>query len=297
MYQSDFRIDFIGIGAGKSGTTWLADMLRQHPGIYYPDARKEINYFNALLPQDYQTPNPEYLKGLDWYHHFFAGRKPGQKCGEITPSYLPSENAAADIYQYNRNIKIFAMLRHPAERSFSEYLFSVQNGISTYKSFEDALTRNPKKYLQPSLYCSNLKNFYTLFPQENIRLYFFEDLKNEKFKILEDICHFIGVDLFIPEHLETEINTGLQAKNQTINNFIGRSKMWMHRNNMHRTLALIEKTGLLDLVKKVKSKNLVQHSQKQAMTPQTRMQLCSYFIEDVKALEAITGKNLDHWKS
>ena len=43
IVNNELRIDFIGIGTGKSGTTWLAEILRQHPDIYYPAKRKEKN--------------------------------------------------------------------------------------------------------------------------------------------------------------------------------------------------------------------------------------------------------------
>ncbi len=297
MEDKDFKIDFIGIGAGKSGTTWLAEMLRQHPGIYYPEDRKELNYFNSLLPQDYETPNPEYKKGLNWYHSFFSKKKPGQICGEITPSYLSNENAATDIYTYNYNIKIFAILRHPAERSFSEYLYSVQNGVSRYKNFEDALQQNPKKYLDTSLYCKNLKPYFMQFPSENIRLLFFDDLKNNYSIILDDICHFLGVEQFTPKQFENETNKGLQPKSQSINNSIGKVKMWIHKNKLKNLLVVLEKFGVVKFAKKIKTKNLIQPKTKQQMSAETRQQLCKYFMEDIMALEVLSGRNLNQWKS
>ena len=51
-----FRLDFLGIGAGKSGTTWLADVLRMHPGIFIP-AEKELIYFNDRIAFTDVEPN------------------------------------------------------------------------------------------------------------------------------------------------------------------------------------------------------------------------------------------------
>lgn len=39
------RPDFIGIGAQKCATTWLALCLRQHPQIFMASP-KELKYFN-----------------------------------------------------------------------------------------------------------------------------------------------------------------------------------------------------------------------------------------------------------
>lgn len=41
--------DFLGIGAQRSGTTWLYHNLRQHPEIWMPPI-KELQYFNRLYP-------------------------------------------------------------------------------------------------------------------------------------------------------------------------------------------------------------------------------------------------------
>ena len=39
--------DFIGIGAQKAGTTWLARNLQAHPEIHMP--RKEVHYFDRKI--------------------------------------------------------------------------------------------------------------------------------------------------------------------------------------------------------------------------------------------------------
>jgi len=96
--------DFLGIGAMRSGTTWLARNLRQHPQIWMPP-KKEIHYFDRSLsylsPSLLATSSPlervvsddehnrkwrralqtqvrKYLSGRDWhklswYIRFFLG--------------------------------------------------------------------------------------------------------------------------------------------------------------------------------------------------------------------------------
>lgn len=293
--NNEFRIDFIGIGTGKSGTTWLAEMLRLHPGIYYPSKRKEINFFNALLPQDYKTSNPEYLKSKEWYHGFFEDRKNGQLCGEITPSYLSMPNAAKDIFEYNPHVKLFALLRNPAERCFSEYLFSLQNGVCPYRSFEEAIDKNPVKYLETSLYFEKLQPFLKLFPKENVGIFFFDDMKNDAKKFLSSVYHFIGVKDFFPGDAVTPVNVGMQAKNQKLNNFIGKTKMFIHSNKLSFLVPVMEKTGLMRAVKKVKEKNLEQRTAKQIISVETRKKLNEYFNTDIENLQQLTGRNLEKW--
>jgi len=61
--NTDFRINFIGIGAAKSATTWVADCLRGHPDIYLP-AEKELNYFNKFVYDKPGVGNPNYGKPM-----------------------------------------------------------------------------------------------------------------------------------------------------------------------------------------------------------------------------------------
>lgn len=41
-------VDFLGLGAQRTASTWLDRCLRQHPQLYLPEVHKEIHYFNRL---------------------------------------------------------------------------------------------------------------------------------------------------------------------------------------------------------------------------------------------------------
>ncbi len=52
--QPPVTVDFIGIGAARSGTTWLTHCLRAHPQLCLSEP-KEVRYFNRLaLPDELQ---------------------------------------------------------------------------------------------------------------------------------------------------------------------------------------------------------------------------------------------------
>ena len=50
---------FLCIGAMKSATTWLYEILRRHPEIYLNPHIKELNFFNR-----------HYNRGIKWYERF-----------------------------------------------------------------------------------------------------------------------------------------------------------------------------------------------------------------------------------
>ncbi|MDB3988881.1 sulfotransferase [Pseudomonadales bacterium] len=46
--------DFIGIGAARSGTTWISEQLSQHPAVWIP-SRKELHYWTRK--EKYKSPS------------------------------------------------------------------------------------------------------------------------------------------------------------------------------------------------------------------------------------------------
>jgi len=69
------KIDFLGIGAQKSATSWLSQNLRDHPDIWMPP-RKELHYFDRSLkyisPSYLATDNyQERKKGLEKHNVLF----------------------------------------------------------------------------------------------------------------------------------------------------------------------------------------------------------------------------------
>ena len=99
--------DFLGLGAPKSGSTWLHHNLDAHPGVYVPP-EKELHYFCHF-----------HHRSLRWYSGKFAAA--GDRIrGEITPNYasLPPDliDEVADLMP---RIRLLLMMRHPVDRAWS----------------------------------------------------------------------------------------------------------------------------------------------------------------------------------
>ncbi|MBT8235241.1 MAG: sulfotransferase, partial [Bacteroidia bacterium] len=107
------QLDFVNIGAAKSGTTTLHDILIQHPELCIP-AEKDFHYFDNDV---------NYEKGSNWYKSYFDSCKDSGKRGEIAATYLYSKAAAARLANdVGSDLKIIALLRNPAHRAYSEYM-------------------------------------------------------------------------------------------------------------------------------------------------------------------------------
>src|SRR5688500_15058077 len=102
--------DFLGIGAMKSGTTWLYHNLKLHPDIYMPSP-KELHYFD----KNFHLSLRRYAKN---FRH-----ASGKVRGEITPRYgvLPPSRIAY-IRHVMPDVRLVFMMRNPVDRAWSHML-------------------------------------------------------------------------------------------------------------------------------------------------------------------------------
>ena len=109
---------FLGVGAAKSGTTMLYQIMLQHDDIFIPQ-QKECHFFN----------NDEFYRyGTHYYEsRFFTGHIAERAIGEITPLYMLYDDVPARIYAtLGPDVKLIFCFRHLAKRAFSNYLQNVR---------------------------------------------------------------------------------------------------------------------------------------------------------------------------
>jgi len=192
--------DFIIGGAPRSGTTWLYWVLDQHPGIYMA---KPV------------TPEPKfflvdhlYEKGLRFYSDtWFAANGDARLAGEKTTNYLESAVAADRIARDLPGRKLIFILREPADRAYSNYLWSRMNGLET-EDFQTALRleeqrqhdlperlrfARPFSYFSRGLYADLLAPYFERFPREHILILRFEDIAARAESIARRMHAFLGV--------------------------------------------------------------------------------------------------------
>lgn len=149
--------DFVGIGAQKAGTTWLYDMLAQHPSVWLPPM-KEVHFFDSLnitperraIREDHlgkvanRLARGKLVKGSEgdgqakadhlrkimqhgfltkeWYSAIFDfPDAKGRKTGEITPSYLElGEPELQTLAGMLTKTKFIMIIREPTSRTMSQ---------------------------------------------------------------------------------------------------------------------------------------------------------------------------------
>src|ERR1051325_6146140 len=125
--------NFLVIGAVKSGTTALHRYLKQHPDIFM-STPKELRFFPFEdRPPDFRGPGDAEdmkpaVKSIGDYRARFAegARHPAR--GESSPLYLYYPRSAERLRHHIPDAKLIAILRHPADRAYSQYLMKVRDG-------------------------------------------------------------------------------------------------------------------------------------------------------------------------
>jgi len=192
------RPNFLVIGAPRSGTTSLHDMLAQHPDIFM-SAIKEPHFFSSL---DFPFPDNDILqitKDPEAYEALFA--QAGDKIsGESSTYYLFDPEAPARIKAYNPAMKLIAILREPVQRAHSHYLLYDRRGKqppfhSTVERLMAGDVGSPVyDIVRLGLYGEQLQNYYRHFPSEQLLVVNFRDFTQRPVETLEQILTHIGAD-------------------------------------------------------------------------------------------------------
>ena len=149
------KVNFIGIGVQKAGTSWLSEALNEHPEIYI-HPKKEAHYFNKKKIY------------INKFHYEWTFKNKNEKIiGDITPSYISEENVAEKIHKYNPDVKMIVILRDPTDRCVSQYKMEMsRKTIEKNSGLWDAFSRDLPKYgpmKARGLYNNQLSRYYKYF--------------------------------------------------------------------------------------------------------------------------------------
>ncbi len=206
--------DFVVIGATKSGTTSLYEMICRHPRVL-PAVRKEINYFDD--PRMHE-------RGALWYRQHFPTvlekSLPGARkiTGEATPSYFPHPAAPARAARAIPRAKLVLALRNPADRAYSHYHMRLRRGRECM-TFEDALEYEGRRtawdrersatdprhkayrsynygYAEGGRYAEHLERWLGHFAAKDILVVEADQMRRDGQAALDGVYSFLGLEPF-----------------------------------------------------------------------------------------------------
>ncbi|MAR39695.1 MAG: hypothetical protein CMD22_03260 [Flavobacteriales bacterium] len=225
--------NFICLGAAKSGTTTLCDILRQHPEIYIPSF-KEPHFFD--IPENYKN-------GIDWYKKNYYRNALAKVIADFTPSYFFDKEAPKRIFEsLGGKVKFVVILRNPVDRAYSHYLHSkrddhedlefkeaIQHESSRLKQYEesgDYLSYLRQSYVSQGLYYDMLARYLEYFSLDNFLFIQFEEefIKHREETIIK-ILNFLEIKNF---NLKTDIksNPASKEKSKTLKRIMKKTGWW-----------------------------------------------------------------------
>ena len=201
------KLNFIIIGAQKSGTTQLGAILSKNSKLYMPK-EKEVPF---LLPNSNLSKNWDEVFDL-----FFSKSTRDQLLFTSSPQYMLEKTDWKTLLAYNQNIKFIAVLRDPIERLLSHFDMELRHGsistdINGYVSrhiesiFEDRDSfKNSNKCIVAGEYGRILTDLFKYVRKDNIKIINFQKFVNEESEVIHEIFKFLDVP-DIPKYSQDKV--------------------------------------------------------------------------------------------
>ena len=271
------RPNFIVIGPGKCGTTWIHEVLRDHPGVGMASA-KETLYFED-----------QYRRGERWYLRHFQGLDPDQcrAIGEVSNTYVFSPEAAERIRRFDRSMKIVSCLRNPIDRTFSHYLFLRRNGER--RSFEHVL-RNTD-IAERGLYYRHLRPYFERFPREQVLVLFYEWMREHPAEFSRTMFRFLDVEEgFKPAVLNRKTLPASAPRSRAAARLAKAAAVGVRSLGRPDWVTRVKRSPVTRLLYRP-----FRSSERPELTPPQRRELATYFRPDVEALTKLLGIDVSYY--
>ena len=146
------------------------------------------------MPPNKQTYffNSHYGKGIEWYLGHFTDIGPEHKAiGEIA-TYYSQPDLIPLVAKHFPQVKLMMSVRNPVDRAYSYY----QSRASKFNwtSIEQAIEEKPNDIIERGKYIEQIEVLLQYFPEEQLKLVFFDDLKSDPEQYLSSITEYLGVD-------------------------------------------------------------------------------------------------------
>ena len=292
--ESIKRPNFFFVGHTRSGTTSLKEELEQHPEIFFYYAKS------------WQKPNGPFgfessFKNDEEFLEEFRGvkeKRVGQKRGD----YLSCPWAAERIKKFSPNAKIIMTLRNPIDVMYSLHATMLyRETVEDIEDFGEALKMEeerkkkygykviPKKYHPHMLYretvrySQQVKRYFELFGEENVKVTIFDEYIKNKSSILRDILKFLDVDEdFEIKHLNT--NAGRKYRSRTIHSAVMTNKFGVRG-------VLRNIPGSAKIYRKINNSEF----KRKTLEPSLRKSLQDDLKKEIDELSLMLKKDLSYW--
>lgn len=289
--------NFLIIGAAKSGTTSIAQYLKQHPKIYISPIKEPYFFsFEGNIPNFKGSNDSEtfahLVTNLDDYENLFKEVSDEIAIGEASVSYLHIPSTAQNIFHHLPQVKILVVLRNPVDRAYAHFLHQIRDGHESQTDFAKALEAEEKRiqddwmfswfYKNNGFYFKQLSFYTKLFDPSQIKVWLYEDLQQDAIGLLQDMFRFLEVDETFTPDLSVRYNISGIPKNKAIFKFID------HPSPIKK---LIRPLFPPVLRQKIRTQAL----QKPSLSNEIRQELIGVYRDDILQLQDLINRDLSSW--
>jgi hypothetical protein len=276
---------FLFIGPSKAGSSWFFEILREHPDVFVPP--NKVTFFFS----DY------YTQGIAWYERFFTGASHALAKGEVCHDYLASRDALERIKHYRPEMRLICCLRNPYERALSSWRFFGRNGMDE-PTLAAQGERNPSVFEQ-GYYATQLSLVQSLFPPEQVLIFFFEELATAPEMVARRLFNFIGVDQdFEPPSLRKRVNVNAKPRLRPLARFAQfvHEQSWKRSRHMSNLIGHIKRIKPLRKFVRAALYTEIQNSGswREHLAEFPEKVIGRYELE-ISVLEKMMGKDLHEW--
>jgi Sulfotransferase domain len=268
----------IAVGVGRSGTTWLHEVLTGHVGL--PHGVKETDFFLR-----------KYSNGIEWYRSFFRYCAFGLPILEICPTYFSSAEARQRIKLHIPECRIICTFREPVERAYSHYKL-MRHNVWTRASFEEVVSRS-REIAEMNQYALNLKGWQQTFGEDNVLVCLYDDLEHDAQGYLDTICSFIGISsiALAPSVASVRLNSFPSApRSRRLAQNARHVRDWLRTRRVYWLDRLLERSGVWTYC-------FDGGEAFPPLEPELEQRLKQRFLPEVEALEQLIGRDLSAWKA
>jgi Sulfotransferase family len=203
------------VGAMKSGTTYLSDLLKLHPAVFMSTPR-EPSYF--VNPEVLRRVWPEMWRHGFWraernYLDLFADACAATIIGESSTNYtkLPAIDGVVEkIQAFNSRARFIYLMRDPIERTISHYWHMVRHH-DEYRTMLAAI-RSERQFTDVSYYAMQLEAYLKYIDRRRLYVLTFESLISDPLAALNQLYTWLGLDpalrcasLISPENVTPDV--------------------------------------------------------------------------------------------
>lgn len=296
--QSDRAPSFLVVGAGRAGSTALAQGLRTNPHVFLTSP-KEPHYFayhgqrlQFSGPGDADSINAVGVTDEKAYLALYEDAGGATVLGDAAVTTLfEHEHAIPEIKRLAPAARIVIVLREPVSRAFSAFSYMRRDGLEPEVDFLEAFRDSARRaregwqpiwqYEQMGHYPDAVAAFLDAFGDEQVKVVFHEDLEERYTEVVKDVLRHIGAP---PEAGEAEgvsrVNSSGEPRSRLLLGLTAaaRRRPWVR--------AAVRRVTTYDSREAVRRATMV----RSVVGPADYPEVAATYVDDLPRLRAVLGE-------